>query len=538
MTTTTTKFPGELESDTPIAMRRQALNEDFIPYIKGVFAARPELKSALFGVAQYWADEADDAVHDCVIFSSRETPLWPHDCRWDDEERTPEDGSDVCSSCSSAVRGGDLRWMPFDDNGSAIVAFQSCCREDASQESSTARAYLPYAVGRRLESGDIDVEIVGGPIRAWLDEGRAPNQAEDREDDLDPRTRELFDLVYASPADDAPRQVLADWLQQKDDPLGHYIALSLSKRVGDPDITQRKKALERRHARDWLGELLCIVPEEYAKFGRGFVQSVAVHLDANIETSERHQRALTSRVWGTVESLTFLPQSRQVFSPSMTGLRSVAPLNLEGVRSLAENPQVLRSLEHVHVALTPEENTLASLVALSLPNVRSLTVTSTIDVEAKSMNGGDADDDEEAYYDDDDASAYRALIPPQAVDTLLGAPLYKQLDEIILGTMGTSSIAGWFAMPRSQRPRTITFTTVSAGGTTSGFRVRVTDDTVALVDMQSFNGESSFELLGRALAILPKGARVQVASSVWFAPTDDDLGILSKLADRPVTRSR
>ena len=49
-----------------------------------IFAAYPEVRSVMCGFAQYWADEADDAIHTHLIASNREVPLWPHPCDADD----------------------------------------------------------------------------------------------------------------------------------------------------------------------------------------------------------------------------------------------------------------------------------------------------------------------------------------------------------------------------------------------------------------------------------------------------------------------
>jgi uncharacterized protein (TIGR02996 family) len=42
----------------------------------------------------------------------------------------------------------------------------------------------------------------------------------------------LLAEVYASPDDDAPRLVYADWLQERDDPRGEFIALQIARARG------------------------------------------------------------------------------------------------------------------------------------------------------------------------------------------------------------------------------------------------------------------------------------------------------------------
>ncbi|MFO0599515.1 MAG: TIGR02996 domain-containing protein [Myxococcaceae bacterium] len=59
--------------------------------------------------------------------------------------------------------------------------------------------------------------------------------------------RALFEAVYANPADDGPRQVLADFLLEKGDPRGEFINLQLH--GGDE---KREKALLKQHGKTWL----------------------------------------------------------------------------------------------------------------------------------------------------------------------------------------------------------------------------------------------------------------------------------------------
>ena len=56
--------PGEAEM-----ARRQYLREHLLPVVSQHFERYPRLQSAMLCVAQYWADEADDAVHATLIVS-------------------------------------------------------------------------------------------------------------------------------------------------------------------------------------------------------------------------------------------------------------------------------------------------------------------------------------------------------------------------------------------------------------------------------------------------------------------------------------
>jgi uncharacterized protein (TIGR02996 family) len=90
----------------------------------------------------------------------------------------------------------------------------------------------------------------------------------------DPKGGRLFDQVVAAPASMAPRAVLADWLLERGDPLGEFIALQL-KRPG----SKREVALRRAHEADWLGPIHAIADGQSITFHRGFLASL--HLEAS-----------------------------------------------------------------------------------------------------------------------------------------------------------------------------------------------------------------------------------------------------------------
>jgi hypothetical protein len=62
---------------TPIEaahLRDQVIRKDVVPMIRRAFDAYPALQSATLLVAQFWCDEAHDAVHYDVVFSELSTP--------------------------------------------------------------------------------------------------------------------------------------------------------------------------------------------------------------------------------------------------------------------------------------------------------------------------------------------------------------------------------------------------------------------------------------------------------------------------------
>ena len=132
----------------------------------------------------------------------------------------------------------------------------------------------------------------------------------------------LLEAIYANPDDDAPRLVYADWLQERGDPRGEFIAMQLSSKR-DPAA---ENALVKKHKKAWLGPLASILGGDL-EFRRGFPAKGAAKF--------RHQRDAEQygalREWATVEELEFSPgmtrddqeQWTRFVHPAMIGLRKV-----------------------------------------------------------------------------------------------------------------------------------------------------------------------------------------------------------------------
>lgn len=116
------------------------------------------------------------------------------------------------------------------------------------------------------------------------------------------RGDELLAAVYAAPEDDVPRAVYADWLQQRDDPLGELIALQLARRdtPPTPKAWRREATLIQKHRKAWLGPLWDVVSHAHLAFDRGFVSEV--RLRAKI-SAQQLARATGDRRWTTVRAL-------------------------------------------------------------------------------------------------------------------------------------------------------------------------------------------------------------------------------------------
>lgn len=519
---------------TAAEMRRRIVEEDFVPFVAAAFERGPSLRSAMLLVAQYWADEADDAVHVDVVFSERATPTWPHRCEFDDEGDAVVAAGAVRDTCTTC---GNIGWMAFDDNGAGIAAFQSCCREGASQDQSVAEAYLPYAVARRTAAGHVEVEVVGGPVRGWLDSGEAVPTSDDDEDARDPsmvatppprvpereadaRTLALFELVCASPADDGPRHVLADHLLEKGDPLGEYVAAALKGGATPRDAAP---------ATAWLGPLGEVAAPENVELARGFPRRVIVHVPDDPETVERVRSA---RAWGTIEELRFLPQSRVLFGPAMKALRDVGPLHEAGLAELAPLERVL-PLERLHVVLR-DEATLDRLVALTLPRLVALAVgvaPGGPGLEAQRMRNPFTGAEMLVPV----ATTSFAHILPETLAPLVLAPFWSRVDELTIVSAAPEVVRAW-THARVAREKTLVFTGASPSLDTVGFRLRVrAAASTATVDVPSLGTDVDVEALGRAITALPPAiAEVRVVPTRWFDPSPADLEALGAAAGRRV----
>ncbi len=91
--------------------------------------------------------------------------------------------------------------------------------------------------------------------------------------------RALLAAVYAAPAEDGPRAIYADFLQERGDPRGEFIALQLradwqSPAWRDGPAAQRIAHLLAQHRARWLGPLASCLAA--SKFARGFLDGGAL----------------------------------------------------------------------------------------------------------------------------------------------------------------------------------------------------------------------------------------------------------------------
>ncbi|MFO0600178.1 MAG: TIGR02996 domain-containing protein [Myxococcaceae bacterium] len=123
------------------------------------------------------------------------------------------------------------------------------------------------------------------PLAAHQSLSRAPDEAR------------LFARIAATPDDDAPRNVLADLLLERDEPFGEFMRLQLDEVHLGPRFERaaRINALLLRHQWEWVPPG---VDASACEFHRGLLRRA----DWPLSTDPRHE------LWSTVEELT-LPRS-------------------------------------------------------------------------------------------------------------------------------------------------------------------------------------------------------------------------------------
>ena len=99
----------------------------------------------------------------------------------------------------------------------------------------------------------------------------------------------------------------ADWLLERDEPLGHFIQLSLKQErapFSAKELT-RLRGLVKKHRKEWLGPIAALTNSQESRFRRGFLSTWVLLTDAPPAAWEavRDQPGLATvealRCWGT-----------------------------------------------------------------------------------------------------------------------------------------------------------------------------------------------------------------------------------------------
>jgi uncharacterized protein (TIGR02996 family) len=136
--------PGEAEM-----ARRQYVRTHLLPIVFQHFERYPRLQSAMLCVAQYWADEADDAVHGTVIVSELFEPTLKGVKDYSDDPAVDPNvpNTHIKSKYSTLSSSAISLWETeghWDDNSGAIPLWAAFAPENGSQEyESLEEVYLP-----------------------------------------------------------------------------------------------------------------------------------------------------------------------------------------------------------------------------------------------------------------------------------------------------------------------------------------------------------------------------------------------------------
>lgn len=163
---------------TSVELRETILTTWAWPRVRAFFEREPRAQSVLFVVGQFWADEADDAVHGELLGCIDPSPSWPACARYSNnpigDADAAEENADAEGFADDAFAAQREAWMAIDasfpiearfldDNSEMIVAFASFCAEGASQEDPYSVAFHPYALFRRDSD---EAAIVGTMTRS------------------------------------------------------------------------------------------------------------------------------------------------------------------------------------------------------------------------------------------------------------------------------------------------------------------------------------------------------------------------------------
>jgi uncharacterized protein (TIGR02996 family) len=168
--------------------------------------------------------------------------------------------------------------------------------------------------------------------------------------------------IRESPEDDAPRLVYADWLEERDDPLGEFIRVQCEFEpvrgvYGQPrpdELRERERKLLLENKEKWLGPLAALEKEWEAgfeaSFRRGFADSVGIRVGTFLDHAEELGQ------WCPL-------------------LREITFYDVRDNGAALAGARALRNYRHLQIADWPtEQDALALAGSSNLANVERLTL--------------------------------------------------------------------------------------------------------------------------------------------------------------------
>lgn len=236
--------------------------------------------------------------------------------------------SDVIAACADpraaeAIGGIPARLVPLVGSERTAMIETKLRKVTAALDKAGPPRALAADERAAVEALLLRVRALGGRAASGSDEGEG---------------EELLAAVYETPEADEPRQVYADWLQERGDPRGELIALQLARAASGEAPSLRERKLLGTHGKAWLGPLGRgrILDEKRTRFARGFFAAGSL-LARGIDTIHGH------REWATCEDLDVgnLPSgSLRTFlrDPVMRGLHTLRRLPIAMLWELADEP--------------------------------------------------------------------------------------------------------------------------------------------------------------------------------------------------------
>lgn len=189
---------------------------------------------------------------------------------------------------------------------------------------------------------------------------------------------ELLAEIYEHPDDDGPRLVYMDYLLDRGDPRGEFIALQLRKQTQalTPEELRMEGMLFGTHVEAWVPrEVRSKLQRAGMRFERGFL--------AKCELRQSEQpvgsRQLGHPAWRTVHTISApgsgLGANRVLLEPELAGVRrlQLTPGPFTGWYLRAPEPRAVETLA-LHWYAPDEDELVAQLCAAKLPALRHLLV--------------------------------------------------------------------------------------------------------------------------------------------------------------------
>ncbi len=213
------------------------------------------------------------------------------------------------------------------------------------------------------------IERLGGRVGTGRPEPRAHATHEDE--------AALLELVVASPEDDDPREVLADFWLERQDPRGELVMLQLKMSRGAATASDEKaiRALLREHERTWLDDVALVTKKRV--FRRGFLDEIELVQNAAADPKVWESAALDPRL-ATVRTVrkgkaNEAHYRRFLFSPAMRSLRDLTVVSKGMLKDVCERPEPW-PIEHLDLAFMPDKKAFAAIASSrSLPALARVT---------------------------------------------------------------------------------------------------------------------------------------------------------------------